>query len=308
MKNIWNFIKVFIVVCLVVYWIYLYKNINIERFDNVSATIEPTELPYNIWMYWENKEGKDKPTYLNLCYKTILKNCPKFKIRLLDEKSVKKFLPELRNDLDSKLERIPMKTDYIRYNLLHKYGGIWLDSDIIVFKDLSEIINKLKKYEYVGFGCHGGDNKCKASMNGYPKPANWVMISRRNSLLLEKCIKKADNLLDIHDSNYFNTHYHILGRNLIWESIQEIKSKNKNWDYLHMSSKCIERDSKGRKYTNKVNMTMENVDEYCKENMFFMPIYNTAPGFPSWFLDLSETEILNSTILISKHIRKALGL
>ena len=307
MKNIWNFIKVFIVVCLVVYWIYLYKNINIENFDNVSSKLDNNELPYNIWMYWENKDGTEKPTYLNLCYKTILKNCSKFKVRLLDENSVKEFLPDLRTDLNSKLTRIPMKTDYIRYNLLHKYGGIWLDSDIIVFKDLSEILKKLKQYEYVGFGCHDGDKKCRASMYGYPKPANWVMVSRKHSLLLEQCIKKADNLLDIHNADYFNSHYHLLGRNLIWESIQDIKSKNKYWDYLHMSSKCTERNSNGRKYTNKVNMTMENVDEYCEGKMFFMPIYNSAPGFPRWFLDLSEKEILNSTLLISKHLKQALG-
>ena len=61
------------------------------------------------------------------------------------------------------------------------------------------------------------------------------------------------------------------------------------------------------KYTNKINMTMENVDEYCEGKMFFMPIYNSAPGFPRWFLDLSEKEILNSTLLISKHLKQALG-
>ena len=302
-----NKINIFIIVCLILYWIYLYKKLKVEKFDNVSSKLDDTELPYNIWMYWENKQGHEKPTYLNMCYKTILRNCPKFKIRLLDEHSVKEFLPELRTDLNSKLERIPMKADYIRYNLLHKYGGIWLDSDIIVFKDLTDLVKKLKKYEYVGFGCHDSDEKCKASMYGYPKPANWVIVSRKHSLLLKECINKADKLLDIHDKDYFNSHYHLLGRNLIWESIQNIKSKNKYWDYLHMSSKCIDRDSNGRKYTNKINMTMENVDEYCKDKMYFMPIYNTAPGFPKWFLDLSETEILNSTLLISKHFKQALN-
>ena len=302
-----NYITIFIIICLIVYWIYLYKKINVENFENISSTIDKTELPYNIWMYWEDKPNSTKPLYLDMCYKTIKRNCPKFKIRLLNKQTVKNFLPDLRDDLDNKLERIPMKTDYIRYNLLYRYGGIWLDSDIIVFKDLSELVKKLEQYEYIGFGCHDGDSKCKASMYGYPKPANWVMISRKNSLLLKYCIDKSNKLLDIHDNSYFNTHYHILGRNLIWDCIQEIKNKDKYWDYLHMSSKCIERNSKGRKYTNKVNMTMENIDTYCKNKMYFTPIYNTSPGFPKWFLDLSETEILNSTLLISKHFRQALG-
>ena len=302
-----KYVNFFIVFCLIIYWLYLYKRLNYENYDNVSKELTSNdELPYNIWMYWENNSGKEKPVYLDLCYKTIQKNCPNFKIRLLNEKSVKDFLPDLRSDLDSKLEKIPMKSDYIRYNLLYRYGGIWLDSDIIVFKDLSDIVKKLKKYEYVGFGCNGTTEKCKQSSGGYLKPSNWVMVSRKKSKLLGKCIEKADKMLDIYDNKYFNTHYHILGRNLIWDSIQEIKSNDKNWDYLHMSSKCVERNSNGKKYTNKVNMTMEDVDEYCKDKMYFTPIYNTAPGFPKWFLDLSEEEILNSTLLISKHFKQAL--
>ena len=39
---------------------------------------------------------------------------------------------------------IPQKADYIRLSLLKKYGGIWLDSDIIVIKNLQPIIDKLK--------------------------------------------------------------------------------------------------------------------------------------------------------------------
>ena len=72
-------------------------------------------------MYWENKSGETKPIYLDLCYKTIVKNCPNFKVHLLNENTVKHFLPHLRKDLNTKLERIPMKTDYIRYNLLYHY-------------------------------------------------------------------------------------------------------------------------------------------------------------------------------------------
>ena len=39
---------------------------------------------------------------------------------------------------------IPQKTDYIRYHLLHTYGGVWIDTDIIVLKYLTPIIKKLR--------------------------------------------------------------------------------------------------------------------------------------------------------------------
>ena len=108
----------------------------------------------NIWMYWENLPGKKKSPYLDLCYKTIKKNCSEnFKIHLLNEKNVYYYIPDLRKNIDHQMN-IQQKVDYIRYILLYKYGGIWIDADTIVIKDLTPIINKLKKYDFVGFGCH----------------------------------------------------------------------------------------------------------------------------------------------------------
>jgi len=284
----------------ILYWLYLYKNIKEEHFTLSSP-------PMNIWMYWENKKGQDKPTYIKLCYETIKKNCgDKFKIHLLDEKTVYDYLPDLRQDLDEKLKRIPYKADYIRYSLLYKYGGIWLDSDIIVLKDLSELIEKLDKYEYIGFGCHTAGVQCTDLMDGYPKPANWVMICRKKAKLLKCMLKRANELLDNNNSVYFNKNYHSLGRNLLWDCIQELKRNNPKWDYLHISSKCVERDSTGRKITNSRVMTTEDIDEKCSKEAYFLPIYNTAPGFPKWFLEMSEKEILHSNILIAKFFRKAL--
>jgi hypothetical protein len=81
--------------------------------------------------------------------------------------------------------------------------------------------------------------------------------------------------------------------------------KEYNWDYYHWDSKCIERDSKGIKYINNRLLSNENIDKNCKK-LLFIPIYNTAPGFPEWFNKMSEKEILNSNFLISKLFRKAL--
>ena len=50
---------------------------------------------------------------------------------------------------------IAHKVDIYRIMLLKKYGGLYLDSDIIVLKDPIDIINKLECYDFVGFGCTG---------------------------------------------------------------------------------------------------------------------------------------------------------
>jgi hypothetical protein len=249
----------------------------------------------NIWMYWENKNGTKKPSYIELCHKTIFKNCNDFNIHLLDEKTIHNFLPNLRRDLDNKLS-IPQKADYYRYQLLYTYGGIWLDSDIIVFKSLEPLMEKLDKYDYIGSGCN--DNNCNKT--GYPKPSNWMMISKKNTKFMKMCIDECDTILN----SSKNINYHKLGRELLWKNINILKCSG--WDYYHLSSICMERDSKNIKYRNKRLISKEEVDNKCN-NQYLVPIYNTAPGFPQWFKDMNEDDHLKNNILFSKLLKKALN-
>lgn len=97
--------------------------------------------------------------------------------------------------------------------------------------------------------------------------------------------------------------YHCFGKELIKKCLEKMGPKYK---YYHVASKCIERDSNGTKWTNSRMMSEEEIDQTCEENLIFVPIYNTAPGFPEKFLKLSEQEILKENYLISKLFRKAL--
>ena len=251
----------------------------------------------NIWMYWETKKGSKKPNYIDLCFQTVEKHCKKsFKINLLNEKTIHNYLPNLRKDLEQKLN-IPQKADYYRYKLLHKYGGIWIDSDTIVMKDLKEITDKLINHEYVGFGCHYKD--CKNG--GYPRPANWVMAAKKDCKLMKLMIEECDRKID-----KGKIYYHSIGRDLLWKKIDYLLKNEKGWDYYHYDSKCIERDSRDRKMRNHVSLSNEDIDKNCDGRHLFIPIYNTSPGFPDWFKKMSKNEILESDLLIGKTFRKSL--
>ena len=269
---------------LIVLLIFIYYPIlsNIDHFENQSKPI--------IWLYWEGKE----PNYIKLCYKTVLKHCTDdFNIIRLNENTVFDYLPEFKNKNFDEFLNIPQKSDVFRYNLLYKYGGIWLDSDIIVFSSLKSLFDKLKTYDYVGAGCH--TKKC--TPNGSPYPANWIMMSRPNTKLMKLMVDKTKNINS-------KINYHGIGRNLLWKNIAILKKKY-NWTYYHIPSQCFERDSNDNKYTNKRLISKEKYDSKCK-NLIFIPIYNTAPGFPIWFKKLSEKEILNSDLLISILLNKSL--
>lgn len=261
-----------------------------------------TDLPFNIWMYWENKPGRTKPKYLELCYKTIVKHNQNFNINLLNEKTVMQFLPEMRTDLNQL--SIPQKADYIRLSLLYKYGGIWLDSDTIVMKNLTPLLEKLLKHDFVGFGCTGPH--CSRTKSGYPYPSNWVLVARKNSILMQNCLKEADRILT-YEIDVLKRKYHLIGRVLLWNQIKKLRMIDKTWDYFHQPSTCTERDSKGVKYRNFRFLSNEDHDPICKDKTFFIPVYNTAPGFPAWFMNASEFELRNKKNLFSKLVNKSLS-
>ena len=288
--------------CMTILWLLLV--IYIKQYNiNETFTVN-NSLPNHIWMYWENKPGRTKPSYLDLCFKTIYKhNHLDFKIHLLDEVSVNTYLPNLRSDIQ-KLS-IPQKADYIRLSLLYKYGGIWLDSDTIMVKSLYPLLQKLEKHDFVGFGCTG--DKCQYTYSGYPNPSNWVLVARKKSKLIKACLDKANHILDT-NPEILRYKYHYLGRILIWNQIRKLRNLDEKWDYLHIPSKCVERDTKGNKYVNSRLLSDEEHDPKCQDKTFFVPIYNTAPGFPDWFSKASEEEILQKDILFSKLIKKSLGI
>lgn len=290
-------IHITLIVCLIVLFGYMLNPLK-ESFQSRTIPIKPF-----IWMYWENYPGKTRPAYLDLCLETVKYNCSNnFNIVVLDNKSFSTYLPDLNNKLLGKLTII-QKTDVIRIALLYKYGGIWLDFDTIITRDLTPIMEKLYKWDFVGFGCHAGYN-CS---NGSPYPANWVMGSIPGSPLMKLVLESQLQLLHTNDTTYFQSNYHALGRNMIWKMIKQLQQKS-NWDYYHWDSKCLERDSIGNKLINSRSISNEDIDPKCIPKLLFIPIYNSAPGFPEWFLKLSRDELLQSNMLISKLFRHSLGI
>ena len=102
----------------VIILIILFLCINYFLFLNENFEGRP-----KIWMYWETLPEKTKPGYIDLCIESVKWNCKNcFDIHVLDNISINKYLPEIKNIDLSSLE-LPQKVDYYRYCLLEKYGG-----------------------------------------------------------------------------------------------------------------------------------------------------------------------------------------
>jgi len=279
-------------------------NVNIQmhikkdhNLDDVeSKNLEVLDKP-KIWMYWQTLPGKKKPGYIDLCYESVKHNCSKcFNIILLDNNTIKNYLPDIDKISLDKLN-LPQKVDYYRYSLLEKYGGVWLDADILVLKCICPYYKKLDQNDYVGFGCGFSVKDCGKKLNGYSRPLNWFMISKPDTDYI-KCIKdEAHKKI----SNNTRISYHGIGKDLLNKCFEKLK-KEKDWKYHHVDSKCQEYDSKGNKLYNILN----NFEiKECEDERIFFPLYNTAPGYPDWFKNLTFDDFLKKEQPIKPLIDKA---
>ncbi len=281
---------IILILSIIFYIIFYIINSKLRGHLNISENFE-SEKPI-IWMYWETKPGSFKPGYIDLCIDSVKFNCGKcFNVIVLDNHKIYSYIPEIKDaKFMAKLNRLslPQKVDYYRYILLEKYGGVWIDADILILKCICPYYDKLKTHDYVGFGCGHDLSTCKKTMYGYSKPLNWFMMSRPNTDYM-KCIKSKAEAKINDDTKKFS--YHGIGKVILSECYNDMNT-NKQWDYHHVPSKCQEYDTKG----NKLNNILNNFEwEDCDKERFFFPLYNTAPGYPDWFKKLSKEELMENT-------------
>ena len=278
----------YLILFIIIISLFIYCNRQTEKYSNKKPII---------WMFWETLPGYKKPGYIDLCYQSVKHNCQDcFQIIYLNEKTIQNYLPELSRYSLGHL-KIQHKVDFYRYLLLHKYGGIWIDADILVLKCLCPYMKNLQKHDYVGFGCGYSKKVCSKTGNGYGSPLNWMMASKPNTEYLKCIIDEAS--LKIKNKDSFQ--YHDIGKEALRKCATKLKEEN-DWSYTHIPSKCNEYDEHG----NKLNRIFTDLGpSTCNKDRFFFPFYNTAPGYPQWFKDLDANQIKQLDLPIKSVITEA---
>lgn len=253
----------------------------------------------NMWIYWDNINSNQKPGIIELCHQSFAKHCSyNFNIHLLNSENINHLLPELDEyRLNLSGLKICHKVDIYRLFLLYKYGGIYIDSDILVMKNLDLVKNKLKYFDFVGFGC-----SFKNSKNyGYSKPSNWLMASRVRGILMKNCILDIINRKTLSPVNY-----HDIGKKLIWNQLNNM-IQNDKYSYYHFNYHFDGTwDSYGNWVTSKISYSNKPIQYHTetKNNMVvFAPIY-----FNSLTIDqkkMTRKQILDSDTNIGYYCRKS---
>ncbi len=117
---------------------YKNKNYNTEKFSN------------KIWIFWW-QGTKKAPEIVNKCLTSINKYMPDKQIIIITEKNINKYfkIPDfIKEKLNKKEMTFTTFSDYLRMNLLKKYGGFWMDATIFLtdnpFKNVSHNFYTIK--------------------------------------------------------------------------------------------------------------------------------------------------------------------
>lgn len=131
-------------------------NDTLLRLDSVSESAEPFvgnslgKAP--IWMLW--LQGfSEFPHDISFCIESIKKHSSGHPINFLDLSEARKLvdIPDLIIMLYNERKLRPaLLCDYIRAALLEKYGGIWLDSTIMLVRDIPDWILKIPFWSVKG--------------------------------------------------------------------------------------------------------------------------------------------------------------
>lgn len=273
----------------------IYDHVKKQKYDSpihfdLTHYKEPSEKPY-LWLYWDNVDGNQTPAYIDLCYETVSNKCrDTFEIVRLNKNNIKKYIPELLEYEQYMSDLIiAHKVDIYRIMLMYKYGGLYLDSDIIVLSDLSDIIKKLRKYDFVGFGCTG--DKC---LDGYSEPSNWAMASRPNSILMARILENIKQTI----LNKKTLEYHEIGKMVLWEELKKL-SGDDDYKYYHYSSTIDgTRDSDGEWVTNDRIFSNEQIN--YTDNLLFFTMYNS--GISQEIKNMTRSEILSKDWNFTKYL------
>lgn len=171
-----------------------------------KASIQVNET---IWVFW----GGAMPEYISLCLETINAHRGSFDFVVVSPETITHYLPDLPKEWSTSLTMWAQKSDIFSAAILQKYGGIALDADVVVLKDLSEVFSRYMKSEdfYV-------------FLNAEHTPSVGYMMARAESGLISDYYKRQIEILLSEDD--FDNKFILFGSKLLSAVIK---------DYAHCS-------------------------------------------------------------------------
>lgn len=159
-------------------WIYRHSqlrplpNPKMRTFGSKKAQ-STDHIPRVIWTYWHSC---DLPEVVLCCIDGWRRLNPDYKVRILNADNISLYIDSIPSNLNRL--NVTKQADWIRLELLHRYGGVWMDSSIILTQSLAwvEKAQAESQAEFVGYNIDGYTKE-----QSYPVIENWFMAAIPNS-------------------------------------------------------------------------------------------------------------------------------
>lgn len=117
-----------------------------------EGAAQDAQVPKIIWTYWHSPQ---LPLVVEGCIAGWRRYNPDYRIEVLHRDNVADFITPVPSDIGRL--NIAKQTDWIRLELLHRYGGIWLDASIILTQSLDWVgeLQRQRNAEFVGYYIDG---------------------------------------------------------------------------------------------------------------------------------------------------------
>jgi len=157
-------------------------------------------IPKCIWCFWDSK---DLPDTVKISIDTWKHFNPDYKITVINKKNIRRILPNIYfNKIKIAKDSIQKYSDFIRINVLQKYGGIWIDGSSFCtcpFDDWFKKIGVTNKTDFIGF--FNPQFSKKKLEKKYPIIENWFFACPKNSKFVTEWCKEFMKLTKYNNVN-----------------------------------------------------------------------------------------------------------
>lgn len=150
-----------------------YKILKSNNYTN-SNIDSPQKI---IWFCW--LQGIEKaPRLIKICYESIINQYSKeYKIIVINENNISDYIELPDYIINARKKKIMCNahfSDYLREELLYKYGGVWLDSTVYISGPNAPEIFKFNFFVYKHINLDRSDNNVVYT-------CNWLIVSNRRT-------------------------------------------------------------------------------------------------------------------------------
>lgn len=161
-----------------------------------APALPDTAIPRVIWTYWHEAQP---PAFVARCLMNWQRFAPDHEIRVLHPANMGQWLAP-QADVQGRQPLPPFRqSDWLRLQLLQRYGGIWMDASTILTQDLGWVhrTQRTEQVEYVGFYIHGFSRRPEQ-----PLIENWFMAAVPGSGFIADLAAEFDRVLDMGEPAY----------------------------------------------------------------------------------------------------------